>query len=281
MGTTVIGQSQLMDNEKAKSKLISQTAGQVKEYRIVKENKDGDNYSVIINARVDEKNLLDNYAAIVRSMGNPGFAVKCKDPDLKLALSGFLAELGLNVTENKADIQFLVDADCKYLPIHDDHYGKGIQIDVLLKISDVKTGKQLIFARNVPRLTSTYSGNFNQIRQSAAKRAFKTMKKDLHVKLNKLIMDWVLNGRDVKVVFNNVPAKELYEILPGIINDVPCAKYHTANRNANTLVLHCSYVGPSSDFEEFLQNRFQKDMPSGIKPPETGKIELSVIEFNF
>ena len=43
MGTMVVGQSQLMDNEKAKSKVISQTVGNIKQYRIVKEAPHGSN----------------------------------------------------------------------------------------------------------------------------------------------------------------------------------------------------------------------------------------------
>ena len=37
---------------------------------------------MIVNAQVDEKHILDNYAAMVRAMGNPGFFVNTVDPDL-------------------------------------------------------------------------------------------------------------------------------------------------------------------------------------------------------
>lgn len=281
MGTTVIGQSQLMDNSKAKAKLVSQTVGNIKEYRVVKEGPVGPNYIIVMNVKVDEQQLLDNYAALVRSMGNPGFAVKCQDPDLKLALSDFFATLGFKVTENPADTQFVVDADCKYIPVNDENYGEGIQIDVLLNIFDVTSGQQLLFAKNTPRLTSTYSGNFHQIRQTAAKRAFKTMKKELHVKLNKLVMDWVLNGRTVKVVFYNLPGRELDEPLSEMINHIPCAKFMTRNRKDGTLELICSYVGPAADFEEFLRDRLQKDLPRGTKLPATESVGLNRIEFCF
>ena len=281
MGTTVIGQSQLMDNDKAKSKVISQTAGNIKEYRIVKEDRDGMNYQIIINAKVDEKSLLDNYAAMVRSMGNPGFAITAQDPDVKAALGDFFATLGFKVTANPADTQFLVDADCKYIPVYDDHYGKGLQIDVSLKIVDVKNRQQLLFAQNNPRLSSTYSGNLQQIRKMAAGRAFKSIKKELHEKLNKVVMDWVLNGREVTVVFKNASDTALDEILAQSVADVPCAKFQTRSRNGNTLVLHCSYVGPSADFEEFLRERMKKDLPQGTAIPATKKIELNSLEFAF
>jgi|GEM_PF-5418528 len=281
MGTTVIGQSQLMDNNKAKARLVAQTAGNIKEYRVVKEGAEGVNYIIVMNVKVDEKTLLNNYASLVRSMGNPGFAIRCQDPDLTLALSDFLATLGFKVTDNPADTQFLVDANCEYLAIEDEHYGQGIQISVLLKILDVVSGQQLLFVQNTPRLTSTFSGTFHQIRQTAAKRAFNNMKKDLHNKLNKVVMDWVLNGHEVKVVFHNLSGRQWDEILSGMIEHIPCAKFMTRNRNGSTLELVCSYVGPSADFEEFLRMRMHKDLPSGTPLPVTKYVGLNLIEFSF
>lgn len=282
MGTMVVGQSQLMDNAKAKSKVISQTVGNIEQYRIVKEGNHNGNYQVIVNAQVDEKHILDNYAAMVRSMGNPGFFIKTIDPDLKTALTGFMSDLGFLVTTTQSEAHFIVDADCKYLGIKDEHYGDGIQIDLELRLYEANNNRQLISFRNTPRLTSTYSGNFHQIRQSAAKKAFKTMKKQLHEKLNKVVMDWVLNGRDVKVVFQNFNGDSaLSKTLEDAIAWVPCAKVHTKTLNGNTLTFACSYVGSSADFEEFLSERLRKDLPATIALPQTTKIELNNIELTF
>lgn len=280
MGTTVIGQSQLMDNEKAKSKLISQTMGAVKQYRILKEEHNGINYQVILNAQIDEKNLLDNYASMVRSMGNPGFAIQCNDPDLKVSLTDFFASMGFKVTEDPAAIQFVVEASCEYLPINDEYYGEGIQIDVHLRLYDVKTRQQILSMRNDPRKTSTYTGTLHRIRQKAAGTAFRTMKKELHEKLNKIVMDWVLNGREVIVIFNNVPSS-MDEALVSSVKDVPCVEYHTKKRDGNKLILNCSYVGSSSDFEDFLLERFKKDLPANFRKPVTNKVELNMLEFTF
>ena len=107
------------------------------------------------------------------------------------------------------------------------------------------------------------------------------MRKELHEKLNKVVMDWVLNGREVTVTFQNAADPALDEILAKSIADVPCAKFNTRSRNGNTLVLHCSYVGPSADFEEFLRERMKKDLPQGTAIPQTNKIELNSLEFTF
>ena len=282
MGTMVIGQSQLMDNEKAKSKVISQTAGNIKQYRIVKEGQFGNNYQVIVNAQVDEKHILDNYAALVRSMGNPGFFIKTIDPDLQYVLSEFFNNLGFLVTSNLNEAYFVVDADCKYLTITDDHYGNGIQIDIGLRLYDIKNNQQLLIMRNMPRLTSTYSGTFHQIRQSAAKKAFKTMKKQLHEKLNKVVMDWVLNGRQINVVFTGCPADtSLVKVLEDAVKGVPCAKVYTKTFEGGEVKFACSYVGTSDDFEYFLQERLKKDLPGTVTVPKTIQLQLNNLVFKF
>lgn len=282
MGTMVIGQSQLMDNEKAKSKVISQTAGNIKQYRIVKEGQSGNNYQVIVNAQVDEKHILDNYATLVRSMGNPGFFIKTIDPDLQYALTEFFNDLGFFVASNQKEAYFTVDADCKYLAITDDHYGNGIQVDVGLRLYDTQSNQQLLIMRNTPRLTSTYSGTLHQIRQSVAKKAFKTMKKQLHEKLNKVVMDWVLNGRQVNVVFTGCPADATFvKALEDAIKGVPCAKVYTKTIEEDKVNFACSYVGPSDDFEYFLQERLKKDLPSTMTVPKTIQLQLNKLVFQF
>ena len=280
MGATIIGQSQLMDNEKAKSKLLSQTAGNVKEYRIVKEGEQGISYQVVLNARVDENDLLDNYAALVRSMGNPGFHISCADEDLSIALNDFMAGLGFYVVEDDVNAQFEMDADCKYISVHDDYYGDGVQIEAHLTLSDRKSGQRLVSMQNRPALTSTYSGSFHQMRQTAVGKAIKTMREELHKKLNQIVMDWVLNGREMKVIFRNVP-DGIEKLLPEVVDGIPCATYKTLERNDSDLTIFCSYIGPAADLEDFLVERLKKDMPSEFSIPRTERIELNLLEFVF
>lgn len=280
MGATIVGQSQLMDNEKAKSKLLSQTVGNVKEYRIVREGEQGISYQVVINARVNENDLLDNYAAFVRSMGNPGFYIRSGDEDLSTALNDFMAGLGFNVVEDAAIAQFEMLADCKYLKVHDDYYGDGIQIETHLTLSDRVSGQRLISMQNRPALTSTFTGSFHQVRQVAAGKAFKSMKGELHKKLNQVVMDWVLNGREMKVIFQNVP-DGVEKLLPEAIEGVPCATYHTTERNGSSLVVSCAYVGPAADLVYFLLERLQKDLPFEISRPRANRVELNLLELVF
>lgn len=280
MGATVIGQSQLMDNEKAKSKLLSQTVGNVKEYRIIREGEHGVSYQVVVNARVNENDLLDNYAALVRSMGNPGFHISCGDEDLSIALNDFMSSLGFYVVEDATLAQFEMFADCKYLTVHDDYYGDGVQIEAHLTLSDLKSGQRIVSMQNRPALTSTYSGSFHQMRQLAAGKAFKTMREELHKKLNQVVMDWVLNGREMKVIFRNVP-DGVEALLPEAIEGVPCATYHTLERNGSDVTVSCAYVGPAADLEDFLRERLRKDLPTGVSLPRTERIELNLLELVF
>ena len=141
LGTTVVGQSALMNNSKVKSKVVSQSVGQIREYRIVKEEVVGTSYLVVANVEVDKDAVLDNYAALARSMGDPVFFVNTEDPDLRSALNDFMKELGFKVTTFHDTANFFVDAGCTYLAIEDDYYGQGIQIDMNLNLLNVKTGE--------------------------------------------------------------------------------------------------------------------------------------------
>ena len=282
MGTTVIGSSQLMDNDKVKAKVISQTVGKVKQYRIVREGRLNQNYQVILNAEVNEKHILDNYSAIVRSMGNPDFFINTQDPDLRYALNGFLAELGLSVTTDSTKAHFIVNADCQYIAVKDEHYGNGIQIDLGIVLSDVKTNQQLFSMRNTPRLTSTYSGSFHQVRQSAAQKAFRSMRKQIHTKLDKVIMDWVLNGHPVEIIIHNFDGnREIAKKILSAINLVPCAQTDTYLIDGNDLKFNCTYTGPTADLEDFLIERLSRDYSTDMQLPKTINISLSKLEMSF
>lgn len=282
MGTSLVGQSQLMDNTKVKSKVISHTVGNIKQYRIVKEAEHGINYQVIADVQVDEKSIIDNYAAIVRSMGNPEFFIKTTDPDLRTALNQFMAGLGFLVTLDKTAADFIINADCQYINISNDHYGDGIQIDTELSLLAAEDNQQFFTFCNTPRLTSTYSGDFHQIRQVAAQKAFKSMKKQLHENLNKVVMDWVLNGHTVEVVFTGVNSDQQFlQILSEAISGVPCVQVIRQSIQGDVLIFTCSYIGIASDFAEFLMERLRKDLPQGLKLPEVKKIEFNQIELEF
>lgn len=281
MGATVIAQSQLMNNEKFKAKMVSRSMGTVKKYRIVQEGAQGTAYQVVVNAHVDTDALLDNYAALVRSMGNPGFFISCEDPDLQIALLDFFTTLGFNVVGDPAAAQFVVKSTCQYIPIKDSYYGDGLQIDTKVGVYDQETSQQLVSLGNVPRFSSTFTGNYHQIRQAAAAKAFKSMKKDLHGKLNQMVLDWVLNGRQVAVVFHNVPNADMDNTLLEAINWVPCATCLDRKREGDTMTAICTYIGATGDFEEFLRERLRNDLPADVPFPTTTRITLNSIEFEF
>lgn len=281
MGTTVVGQSSLMNNAKAKSKIISQTVGKIKKYRIVKEGVTGINYQVIAVSEIDKDSLVDNYAALVRSMGNPAFFVRTEDPDLRIALSDFMKELGFQVSVNSTKANFIIDARCTYLNVQDEQYGQGIQIDLQLRLLNKKTGELYLSMQNTPRLTSTYSGTFHQIRQSAARKAFKEIRKPYHAKLNKVVLDWVLNGHDIQIVFNNFNGNAPSAMkLERAISNIPGVKILDKRQNDSRLTFKCTCIGPTSDVEDFLQEAILAEFGEDVAIPKTQKIDLDEIQLH-
>ena len=279
MGTTIVGQSELMNSARVKSKVISQSVGQIKEYRIVKEGIVGSNYQVITVATVDKDSLLDNYSALVRSMGNPVFFVNTEDPDLRTSLNDFMKELGFTVTTDHTAANFLVDARCTYLGIKDEHYGDGIQIDMHLELLNVKTGELYLTMQNTPRLTSTYSGSLHQIRQSAAKKAFKEIRKTFHAKLNKVIFDWVVNGHDISIVFKGISGDADYtQSLERALDNIPGIRVLNKELDGDTLVFKCTCIGATSDVDDFLHDAMTFEFGENAPLPQTTKIELDEIQ---
>lgn len=281
MGTTVVGQSELMNRAKVKSKIISQSVGQIKEYRIVKEGVVGPNYQVITVAEVDKDSLLNNYSALVRSMGNPLFFVNTEDPDLRTALNDFMTELGFAITIDHDAANFFVDAACTYLTIEDEHYGEGIQIDMDIKLVNVKTGDLYMSMQNNPRLTSTFSGSFHQIRQSAAKKAFREIKDTFHTKLNKVIFDWVINGHDITITFNQFNGDAEYaQKLSRSLDNIPGLKVLNKEQNGDTLVFKGTCIGTASDVDDFLHDAMAFEFGENAVLPKTNKIELDEIQLS-
>ena len=280
MGTTVVGQSSLMNNAKVKSKIISQAVGNIKRYRIIKEGVLGINYQVITVSEIDKSSLLENYTSMVRSMGDPAFFINTEDPDLRIALSGFMKDLGFKVSASSAAADFIVDAGCNYLDINDEHYGKGIQIDVQIRLLNKKSGELYFAIQNKPRLTSTFSGTFHQIRQEAARKAFKFIRKPYHEKINKVIFDWVTNGREISVVYDQCPGDARYvSSLENALNNIPGAKVLGKELKDQKLTFKCICIGSTADFEEFLQEAMATSFGDGAVLPKTRKIELNEIQF--
>ena len=281
MGTTVVAQSALMNNSKVKSKVVSQSVGQIKDYRVVKEEVLGTNFLVIADVQVDKDSVLSNYAALARSMGDPVFFVNTEDPDLRTALNDFMKELGFKVTTFHEAANFYVDAGCTYLAIEDDHYGAGIQIDMNLELLNVKTGELYMTLRNTPRLTSTYSGSFHQIRQSAAKKAFREIKDTFHKKIDKVIVDWVVNGHDLSIVFSQLDGDAKYVAsLERAINAIPGVKLLSKEMDADSIVFKCTCIGPAQDADDFLHEALAVELGEDAPQPRTTKIELDEIQLS-
>lgn len=281
MGSTVVAQSALMNNSKVKSKVVSQSVGQIKQYRIVREGVAGTSYMVVVDAEVDRDAVLDNYAALVRSMGDPVFFVNTEDPDLRVALNDFMKQLGFKVTTFHDTANFFVDAGCTYLAIENDHYGQGIQIDMKLELLNVKTGELYMTLHNTPRLSSSYSGSFHQIRQAAAEKAFREIKDEFHKKMDAVIVDWVVNGHDLSIVFNQFAGDDKYvKSLEDAINAIPVVKLLSKERNADTLVYKCTCIGPALDVDDFLHEAMSVEFGDNVPQPRTTKIELDEIQLS-
>lgn len=282
MGTMVIGQSQVMDNIRIKSKVISQTAGHIKEYRIVKEGRQDDCYQVILNAHIDQKSLLENYTSIIRSIGNPAIKVQAGNADLESLVMDFLAELGFNVTQQDEAAQFACQVQVTDIPLHDSAYGDGLQVKLRLAFSDIATGRSLFRILNDPVLTTSYFGSPEQIRSEAIEKCFRHLKAPLHEKLNRLMLDWVLNGREIRLyIKGGMRTPELIDLFDKVLSWVPCATVINKIVDKDNLDITCSYVGSMADFEYFLRDGLRRELAEKGALPKTEYMDYANLVLSF
>lgn len=282
MGTMVIGQSQVMDNIRIKSKVISQTAGHIKEYRIVKEGRQDDCYQVILNAHIDQKSLLENYTSIIRSIGNPAIKVQAGNADLESLVMDFLAELGFNVTQQDEAAQFACQVQVTDIPLHDSAYGKGLQVKLHLAFSDIDTGRSLFRILNDPLLTTSYFGSPEQIRSEAIEKCFRHLKAPLHEKLNRLMLDWVLNGREIRIyVKGGMKNPEFIDLFDKVMSWVPCTTVINKVVDKENLDITCSYVGSMADFEYFLRDGLRRELAEKGTLPKTEYMDYANLVLSF
>lgn len=282
MGTMVIGQSQVMDNIRIKSKVISQTAGHIKEYRIVKEGRQDDCYQVILNAHIDQKSLLENYTSIIRSIGNPAIKVQAGNVELESLVMDFLAELGFNVTQQDEAAQFACQVQVTEIPLHTRASGDGLQVKLLLAFSDIATGRSLFRILNDPLLTTSYYGTPERIRSKAIEKCFRHLKAPLHEKLNRLMLDWVLNGREIRLyIKGGMRTPELIDLFDKVLSWVPCATVINKIVDKDNLDITCSYVGSMADFEYFLRDGLRRELAEKGALPKTEYMDYANLVLSF
>ena len=253
-----------------KSKTFSACAGFVETSRIVDEKKTDSAVFVTIVAKVAKDKLMDDYRAYLANMGNPGFCVQSNEPDMIQIYSGFFAGLGLRMVGNPYDAAYIVKAIGRV---------DGDRATVTVTVSDKTAGSTLF---SVPGETGALPGSSKAAMYS---KALDGMKTQLHRQLDKFIGRANADGRKVIVRLCNYDDeyKKVADIVKAALEMVPGAKNAKRNRGTSGDVAEFTldYVGETEDLGDFLEKHIKTDVKRRSQRPTLGKVENTLVEFNF
>lgn len=250
-----------------KCKTFSACAGFIESSRIVDEKKTDGAICVTIVAKVARGKLMDDYRAYLESMGNPGFCVRSNEQALMDACSGFFGELGLRMVGNIYDAAYIIDAVGSV--------ENGIA-SVTITTRD-KTARSTLF--NVSG-TAPFSGSYS----AAFLQALRGMKGKLHADLDKFIGRANADGRKVTVRLCNFDDeyKSVIEIVKTGLENIPGAKNVRKNGSkSDTVEFTLNYVGEAQDLADFLEKHIQTDVKRKKYRPKMGRVENTLVEFDF
>ena len=96
-----------------------------------------------------------------------------------------------------------------------------------------------------------------------------------------MILDWVVNGHDLSIVFRRLAGDEKYtERLEKAINSIPGVQLLSKEVNADTAVFKCTCIGPAQDVDYFLHEALADEFGESASLPRTTKIELDEIQLS-
>lgn len=204
LGTTVAATDAAMD-DKAVAKVFANSAGFIKQFRVVREGKVGDSaYRVEVVVEVAKDELLNSYKAALESLGDVKFHVECGDTFIREKAIEAFAGWGCNVTEDKDAAQYLIACHGSFQGVtHPANGSDGTRCVLSIRILDRATGREMLTAQNNPKKSVSFTGDDVRRRRLSAEKAMEEIHGTIHVKLDEMVRGMVASGRDARLEFDN------------------------------------------------------------------------------
>lgn len=195
VGTMVVGETKITDNEKVKSKIFSGAEGFVDAYRAVEEIEISAGWRVTVIAKVSKKKILDSYRVYLKTLGDPVFYLECtssdsegEDKQIAARFGQFFRKLGFKISKTPEGADYLINASGSYRrvknPIDEDQ--TFTQYSMVITVLS-KTGEELLSLPNNPRKSAVCINNPERERELCAAKAFRQMEKPVHEAVNAMI----------------------------------------------------------------------------------------------
>jgi hypothetical protein len=195
VGTMVVGETKITDNEAVRNKIFSGAEGFVDTYRVTEEIEVSPGWRITVIAKVSKKKLLDSYRVYLKALGDPVFYLECtssdsdqEDKQIAARFGQLFRKLGFKISKTPEGANFCINASGEYRrvknPMDEDQI--FTQYSMIIKVLS-KTGEELLSLPNNPRKSAVCINNPERERELCAAKAFKQMEKPVHEAINAMI----------------------------------------------------------------------------------------------
>lgn len=204
VGTMVVGETKITDNEAVRNKIFSGAEGFVDEYRITAEATVSAGTRIEIIARVSKKKILDSYRVYLKALGDPVFYLECtssdsdgEDKQISARFGQFFRKLGFKISKTPEGADYCINASGSYRRVKSpmDENEVFTQYSMIIKVLS-KSGEELLSLPNNPRKSAVSLGDPEREREICADKAFKQMEKPVHEAINAMIARMMADHTD-------------------------------------------------------------------------------------
>ena len=204
VGTMIVGETKITDNEAVRNKIFSGAEGFVDEYRITAEATVTVGTRVEIVAKVSKKKLIDSYRVYLKTLGDPIFYLDChssdsdgEDMQIAARFGQFFRKLGFKISKTEEGADCIINAYGSYRRVKSpmDENEVYTQYSMIIKVLS-KTGEELLSIPNNPRKSAVSLGDPEREREICAEKTFKQMEKPVHEAINAMIARMMADHTD-------------------------------------------------------------------------------------
>ena len=189
LGTVVVGYDKMSTKSEFQHKVFSGADGVVEKYRVLSETEIELGKRVEIVAKVSKKSLLDNYSNYMKFLGDPAFYIESNSTDLQSHFTQFFTDMGIRIALCPDAAAYVIHCIGVFRTVeHPINGGKGTQLSLRFKVSEIHGKEVLIDMKNNPRKSVTYVGDdSDRQKELCSDKAFAQMKGPLHEKIQAMV----------------------------------------------------------------------------------------------
>ena len=189
LGTVVVGYDKMSTKSEFQHKVFSGTDGIVEKYRVLSETEIELGKRVEIVAKVSKKSLLDNYSNYMKFLGDPAFYIESNSVDLQSHFTQFFTDMGIRIAPSPDAAAYVIHCIGVFRNVeHPINGGKGTQLSLRFKVSEIHGEEVLIDMKNNPRKSVTFVGEDpDRQKELCSDKAFAQMKDPLHEKIQAMV----------------------------------------------------------------------------------------------